>query len=203
VIDLRFGDCLSIMRSLPDGFASAIITDPPYGTKKAAWDHSIDRDVFSECLRVSNGYCLFFYSNTRLWHILGLLHDLGRDTWVIPWFKPNAMGFERRFAPQWVPIVCAYRGNLPFWGKDLISVPIIPQDVDHPTPKPVKVVEWLIEKATKPGDLVVDPFLGSGTTAIACLNTGRRCFGIENHAPYFATAQRRLASHTPTLFEMA
>jgi DNA modification methylase len=191
---LFHGDCLDVLPSLEDASVDAVITDPPYGTKKAAWDHSIDKLFLSECLRISRGYCLFFYSNTRLWHILGLLHELGRDTWVIPWHKPNAMGFERKFAPQWVPIVCTYTKACPFWGKDLIQAAIVPQRIDHPTPKQIDVTSWLIEKATKRGQSVIDPFFGSGTTGHACANLERSFVGIEKDAQYYASGAERIAS---------
>ena len=74
---LILGDCLEVLPSLAAGSVDAVITDPPYGTKKVVWDESVDRDLFAECLRVSRGYFLFAYSNTRLWHILGELHASG------------------------------------------------------------------------------------------------------------------------------
>ena len=192
-IELIHGDCLKILPLIPDKSVDAVITDLPYGTKKTGWDHSVDPIVFSEFLRISRGYVVSFYSNTRLWHILGEYHKLGVDTWVMPWYKSNAMGFERRFAPQWVPIVVAYSGKMKFWGKDLISVPITPhKDVKHPTPKPVAVMEWIIERATSAGDIVIDPFMGSGTTGMACINTGRNFIGIEKGATYFAEAKDRI-----------
>ena len=187
------GDCLPWLRGLRDACVDAVVTDPPYGTKKVAWDETVDRELFAECLRVSRGYCLFAYSNTRLWHILGELHALGVDAWTLAWHKPNAMGFERKFAPQWVPVVCAYRNGVPFWGQDLKAFPIIPHDFDHPTPKPVPLLEWLVEKACPEGGTVLDPFLGSGTTAVACVNTGRHFLAAELDPGYCDIARRRIA----------
>lgn len=187
-----WGDCLETMAGLPSGSVDAVVTDPPYGTKKTPWDDSIDRNIIEECLRVSRGYCVFCYSNTRLWHILGIIHALGRDAWVIAWHKSNAMGFERRFAPQWVPVVCVHSSGLPFWGKDLVTVPIVPQNVGHPTPKPLRLMEWLVVKACPPGGLVLDPFGGSGTTAIAAIREGRRCLLIEKEERYADIAQKRV-----------
>lgn len=192
--ELHQGDCLEVMASLPSQSVDAVITDPPYGTKKVEWDESIDPQIFSECLRVSKGYCVFFYSNTRLWHILGILHGLGVDTWVGVWNKTNAMGFERKFAPLWVPIVIAYRKGVQFFGQDVIQYPIIRHKFDHPTPKPVPVTERLIERTTKEGDTVLDPFMGSGTTGVAAMNLKRRFIGVEKDADYFALAKSRLAS---------
>lgn len=62
----------------------------------------------------------------------------------------------------------------------------------HPTQKPTTVCAYLIQTYTKPGDVVLDPFMGSGTTGAACLSTGRSFIGIEKHPPYHETAQQRL-----------
>jgi len=62
------------------------------------------------------------------------------------------------------------------------------------TQKPVNLIKTLIEWLTNPGDTVLDPFLGSGTTAIGCIRTGRRCIGIEKDAGYFEIAKRRIYS---------
>ncbi len=69
----------------------------------------------------------------------------------------------------------------------------------HPTQKPVALLEWLVKTYTNPGDTVLDPTMGSGTTGVACLNTGRQSIGIEKDATYYATAQRRLAETQPPL----
>lgn len=62
----------------------------------------------------------------------------------------------------------------------------------HPTQKPVALLEWLVRTYSNPGDTVLDPTMGSGTTGVACLNTGRRFVGIEKDAGYFACAQNRI-----------
>lgn len=63
----------------------------------------------------------------------------------------------------------------------------------HPTQKPVALMEYLIRTYTNEGQLVLDNTMGSGTTGVACVNTGRKFIGIEQDADYFATAQKRLA----------
>jgi site-specific DNA-methyltransferase (adenine-specific) len=192
-VRLMHGDCLDVLPTLEAGSVDAVVTDPPYGTKNLPWDHSIDARLVAECLRISRGYCAFYYSNTRLWHLLGIIHNLGRDAWVVPWHKPNAMGFERKFAPQWVPVVVAYHKGCGFWGQDHIRAAIVPQKIDHPTPKQIDVTAWLIERASAEGGTVLDPFMGSGTTGVACVNTGRAFIGIEREAPYYAIAERRIS----------
>lgn len=187
---LHLGDCRDYLGMAPR--CDATVTDPPYGTKVTPWDESVERQIFCGILAVTKGYAAFFYSNTRLWHLLGILHGEGVDSWVCAWHKPNAMGFERRFSPQWVPVVVAYPRGVKFWGKDLHACPITPQDVNHPTPKPIGITEWLVERASAPGDLILDPFMGSGTTGIACANLGRRFLGIERDQAHFSEACRRI-----------
>jgi DNA modification methylase len=67
-----------------------------------------------------------------------------------------------------------------------------PDKVDHPTQKPLAVVEPLIRASSIPGDLVLDPFSGSGTTGVACKRLGRRFIGWERDAKYHAIAQKRI-----------
>jgi DNA modification methylase len=66
-------------------------------------------------------------------------------------------------------------------------------DHHHPTQKPVALMEYLIRTYTNPGDTVLDNTMGSGTTGVACVNTGRQFIGIERDAGYFQIAQRRIA----------
>jgi site-specific DNA-methyltransferase (adenine-specific) len=62
----------------------------------------------------------------------------------------------------------------------------------HPTEKPIDLLVYLIEKVTQPGDTVFDPFMGSGTTGVACVQTGRNFVGIEQDAKYFEIAKQRI-----------
>lgn len=62
----------------------------------------------------------------------------------------------------------------------------------HPCEKPVRLLADIIECTTEPGDLILDPFAGSGTVAVACILTGRLCISIEQDAGHFKTAQRRI-----------
>jgi len=188
-ITIYHGDCRELVPVLR---ADAVITDPPYGTQVTAWDESVDAETLRMCASATDGYAAFFYSNTRLWHILSALHD--RDTWVAVWHKANSVGFERKFAPQWTPIVIAYRKPPKFWGKDLCYCPIsVYPDDAHPTPKPLGVTQWLIEHATEPGEVVLDPFAGSGTTLVAAKHLHRRAIGIELEERYCELAARRLS----------
>lgn len=67
----------------------------------------------------------------------------------------------------------------------------------HPTQKPIALMEWLIKTYTDEGDIVLDPCMGSGTTAIACLNTNRRFIGFEKDSAYFEQAKNRIENALP------
>lgn len=81
-----------------------------------------------------------------------------------------------------------------------VSVLVFPSDKQrsklHPTQKPVDLMEYFIRTYTNPGDVVLDNCMGSGTTGVACLKTGRKFIGIERDAEYFSIAQQRLAAES-------
>lgn len=93
-----------------------------------------------------------------------------------------------------------YYGSCPYLAKGKGSRPNsvsathwFSDDVDHPCPKPTAMMEWMVERVSdEPGQLVLDPFMGSGTTGIACIRLRRRFVGIEIDAGYFELACRRL-----------
>ncbi len=189
---LHLGDCADVLPGLDS--VTSVVTDPPYGTNVTGWDRPLDGDSIRAIDAKALNYSVWFYSNTRLAQMLCDLREGGRDTWVAVWHKSNAMGFERRFAPQWVPIVIAYssKPSPPFWGKDYVHCAIAKQKIDHPTPKQLGVVEWLCERAAKAGETIFDPFMGSGTTGVACAKLGRKFIGVEIDPGYFDIACRRV-----------
>jgi len=76
---------------------------------------------------------------------------------------------------------------------------------NHPTEKPVQLIRQMVEQFSDPGDTVFDPFMGSGTTGVACVQTGRNFIGCEIDPKYFAIAKRRIdeAQGVGTLFDPA
>ena len=77
----------------------------------------------------------------------------------------------------------------------VIAIPSVARGNLHPAQKPVPLLEWLIKTYTNPGDLVLDFCFGSASTAIACINTGRRFIGCERDRTFFARAVKRIESH--------
>lgn len=87
--------------------------------------------------------------------------------------------------------------------KNILKIPNIMKNRQHPTEKPVSLMEILIENSTKENDLVLDPFMGAGATGIACKNLKRDFIGIEIDEKYFRIAEERIKSQPEqmTIFE--
>ena len=85
-------------------------------------------------------------------------------------------------------------GNYP---RQILNFPNSNKDLIHPTQKPVAIIEYLIRTYSNEGDTILDNCMGSGTTAIACINTNRRYIGFEMDRGYYDLAQQRIANHMP------
>lgn len=187
-VDLRLGDCLEIMGDLPNGCVDAVVTDPPYGLdfRGEAWDASIP-----DWLPMARERCAtvaFTTGQTTLW-------DYPPADWVCCWFSPGSTAYSCAGGfTQWFPILLYGKAGFP---TDTIRLPRIvhtyPKDFPHPSPKPLALMKWLVENCAPPGATVLDPFMGSGTTGVACVETGRNFIGIEIDPQYFAIAERRIA----------
>jgi len=181
------GDCLSVLPTLKAGSVSAIVTDPPYGLDFAEWDGKIP--CWLDVARSVAKTVIFTTAPTTMW-------DYPRPDWVACWYRPasssrtSSGGFN-----HWSPVLQYGPAKFPV---DTINLHAIanayPQGFPHPSPKPSRLMRWLVE-ATE-GD-VCDPFMGSGTTGVAAIRTGRKFIGIElepsapGRPDYFGIAVKR------------
>jgi len=110
--------------------------------------------------------------------------------------KPYRTGCGGRFIPHLGRhIGGAITENSGFrYPRTVLRVPSEGQGI-HPTQKPVALFEYLIRTYTNPGDLVLDTFMGSGTTAVACINTDRNFIGFERDPDFFQLAEKRIRWH--------
>lgn len=211
------GDCLPVLKSLPDASIDAIITDPPYGINfhsafrkdRARWFPKIANDTapfiwwLGEAARVlkpnSAMLCFTRYDTEEAFRFAVRLAGLEPKTQVI-WDKRrygvgDCLG---DFSLSHENIIFAVKGRFLFPNRRPVSVIPIPRlsspKLTHPNEKPVDLLKHLVEAVTKPGDLVLDPFLGSGTTAVAAKLTGRRYIGVELDRSYAMAARSRLAA---------
>jgi site-specific DNA-methyltransferase (adenine-specific) len=197
MIDLRLGDCLELIRAMPDQSVDAVIADPPYGngTQYGLFDDSkeylkplID-ELMPEIRRVSK----------RALITCGVanIHLYPPTDWILSWFTPAGAGSSKWGFSCWQPIL-AY-GKDPYLSSglgrrpDAINLTKKSEKNGHPCPKPIEFMEWLIERSTLKGETVLDCFMGSGTTGVACINLGRNFVGFELNPTFFAIAERRIA----------
>jgi len=157
-----------------------IITDPPYPDIEKGFDqHPIDWLANLKCRQLIfwSAVCPFplDWSAVHIWH------------------KPNGCSsqhYERIFERNGGKVCRVFR--VPCVNSVVAAQMGRDEYQDHPCQKPVKLIGDLINRMTKPGQLVGDPYSGSGTTAHACLNLGRNYVGAEKDPKHFATAVARL-----------
>lgn len=200
------GDCKYVLRTLPTASIDLILTDPPYlGRYKDRFGRTLANDdnpdavvgAYAELYRVlkPDRFCLTFYGYPRLDAFVHAWTQAGFDTvGHIVWPKPYAS--SARFVS--VAHESAYllaKGRPPKPSRPLSDVQ--PWEYSgnhaHPTEKAVSVLKPLVQAFSRPGDIVLDVFAGSGSTLVAAALTGRRYLGIELEAKYCDLARARLA----------
>ncbi len=193
-IDLHLGDCLEFLKTLEDGSVDAVVTDPPYGVRfqNKSWD---TEDGFADNCRIwlqamrRVSSCVAFTPglvNVATWA------KIEEPKWILCWHKPAAMKRSPFGFCNWDAILFYGKSKNTFGFSDVITAPIIVEPFDHPTIKPLDLMVGIIERCTKPGDTVIDPFMGSGTTGVAAIRLGRNFIGCEINPEYFAVAQKRI-----------
>lgn len=198
-------DCLDILKQLPDKCIDLVLTDPPYGigadkgtngfgnaknrTYKTKWDYKTpSEEIFKEIIRVSKNQIIFGgnYFADKL---------SVSKCWLI-WDKIGNYEFENPFSDIeliWTSFnkvckkyTCVQQG---FINEDKNQKRI------HPTQKPLKLFEMILNDYSNENDLILDCFSGSGTTAVACHNLKRRFICIEKDYDYWKASCERLEEH--------
>lgn len=189
VVTIYHGDCREILPSLR---ADVVITDPPYGVgfRGNDWDESIPVEWLAIAQQTAP-LVVFTTHPTSLW-------DYPRPTWVGCWHRPASNGHSSIGGyNHWTPLMVYGQTK---WDVDTISLHAIANAsekwVDHPTPKPIKLMRWLVSRTTVEGAMIVDPFMGSGTTLRAAKDMGRRAIGVEIDERYCELAVKRLGQET-------
>jgi site-specific DNA-methyltransferase (adenine-specific) len=151
-----------------------------------------------ELLRVvrPGGACVLFTDWRQLPTTTDVL-QVGGWVWrgIVPWHKPNGRNVSGRFANKCEYVVWGTKGPRPVDASDTLPGFFqvnVSHDRDHITQKPVGVLRELV-RVTKPGETVLDPFMGSGTTGVACVAERRRFVGVELDPGHAATARRRIS----------
>lgn len=232
---LMLGDCLDLMRDIPDASVDLVLADPPYGTTQCKWDAVIPFELmwgdvkrvlkpagvavftasqpFTSALIASN-FPLFKY----VWHwdkVNGIRNHLNAKKQPMRKVEDVCVFYDKQctYNPQMREGGYVSRKTKPgqsdgfgrvtgtdsgrvvegLYPVDLIHIESHnPNNSLHPTQKPVALMEYLIRTYTNEGETVLDFTMGSGTTGVACVNTGRNFIGIERDEGYFKIAQDRI-----------
>jgi site-specific DNA-methyltransferase (adenine-specific) len=183
MIELHNCDCLQFMRTMPDKSVDAVITDPPYGMYKAKWDEGM----------IDPSLWVHKFNNVATFCGVKGIHDYPKSDWTMAWVRLGSTQRNGSYGGfnNWEPILIYGFKKI---ANDVIRVANFQKyKIDHPTPKPVQLMKLLITRLTSEGDTIFDPFMGSGTTGVACVQTGRSFIGCEIDEGYFKIAERRIA----------
>ena len=200
---LYLGDCRDILPTL--GRVDAVVTDPPYGLNYAyrSYDDTPENlavlvPEFVMLARAGANRVVVFPGVHNLW-----LYP--RADWVCSWSWRSTSHFGKAGYSMWQPVLLYGKDLEPFGNVNGITktdsihyadsngIGFLGEDVkDHPCHKPAKVMRWLVQRFSEQQATVIDPFAGSGTTGVACMQLGRKFIGIELDPFYFDIACRRI-----------
>jgi site-specific DNA-methyltransferase (adenine-specific) len=202
------GDCIEVLKSLPDRSVDFVLTDPPYLVRyKDRSGRTVKNDcgkhpesvlgAFAELYRVMkpNSLCVSFYGWNRVDAFFRSWKDAGLTPVAHIVFRKKYASARRFVAYEHEAAYLLAKGR-PDMPADPIS-DVLPWHYSgnrwHPTEKSVETLKPIVEVFTKPGDVVLDPFAGSGSSLVTAALLDRQYIGIELEAKYCAHAQRRLA----------
>ena len=202
---LYLADCRDVLPKLPK--VDAVITDIPYGevNRESSGLRNLDKgaaDVEScslaEVLALLRlGQSAYVWCGTeQVSELRAGLVDAGYSTRLGVWEKSNPSPMNGQYL--WLSALecCVYGKQAGAYFAEFCKPPVwrgpTAEKEDHPTPKPVWLMERQILASVTPGGVVLDGFMGSGTTGVACANLGRSFIGIEREPKYFDIACRRI-----------
>lgn len=211
------GDCMIVLPRLAAESVELVLTDPPYGIayettrpdQTDAANKAIANDDapfiwwLREAFRItrdSGGLLCFTRWDVQDAFKLAIESAGWRVRSQVVWHKPGGgLGdCKAQFMPTHELLWWATKGRFAFPSgrpPSVLTCPTVPwRGRDHPTQKPVALLRQLIESTSRPGDTVLDPFAGSGSTGVAAVEAGRRFLGIELDGQHVASARRRIGS---------
>ena len=231
-VKLLKGDCLELMKEIPDKSIDMILCDLPYGTTACKWDTVIPFEpLWEQYNRIikDNGAIVLFGSEPFSTELRHSNLKMFKYDWI--WEKEQGANFMLcKYQPYKVhEVISVFSKNRHTYNPQMtvgkpytsgkgtsgdITGNVVkvqtknegtryPRSVQkfntdkskgslHPTQKPIALLEYLIKTYTNEGEVVLDNCMGSGSTGVACVNTGRKFIGMELDEKYFAIAKKRI-----------
>ena len=223
-------DCVEGMKKMPDKSIDLVVTDPPYliETSGAGIYKQADKQYVKELNDIKDGFstdvldelcrvmkhinCYFFCSQKQIMPLLDYFVRGKKCNWnLISWHKTNPVpACGNKYLTDTEFVLFFREKGVKIYGsfdtkRTWYATPLNQSDkkiYGHPTCKPIDIVKNFIINSSQEGDVVLDPFIGSGTTAIAAIKEKRHYIGMELNKEYFDIAQNRIINElkNPTLF---
>ena len=222
-VQLYNGDCLEVLNKIPNESITCVITDPPYKivqggcTNKAVrYSGTSHKELkegtifknnnikFSDWIpllydKVKDGSHVYVMCNDRnMREVLNIAHDSGFKLLNILTWKKTKHNPNRYYLKNSEFIVMFRKGkavNINNMGTyQVLEVDNVKNKI-HPSEKPVELMRILIENSSHENDVILDPFMGSGSVGVACVNANRKFIGIELDEKYFEMAKNRIENH--------
>jgi len=198
-------DCIKGLKMLPDKSIDLILTDPPYGLNKKEIENDDNLKLFYTILPESyrvlkdDTFFITFFSTKFLPQVFK--DNPFKYFWNFILYCPNGRVLSPIGYTKYMSCIVFKKGNpkMAKKGKDIfVDTPgklVEPDEgfINHPTPKPKTFIKEILQMFSKEGDIVLDPFIGSGSTAVACKQIKRNFIGFEINEEYCKLAQERLA----------
>lgn len=226
-VKLILGNCLDEMKMIPDKSIDLILTDPPYELKNhgGGKNEFANRDLVTGKIEfISNGFdydvvfeeflrickipnILIFCSNNQVSKVMSWFESRNLSVTLLIWHKTNPSPLCNGKHISDVEFIVYVRGkgatfnnSTPFSYKSKVfTSPIVSKKERlHPTQKSVMMLEQYVNLHSREGDIVLDCFMGSGSTGVACMNTNRKFIGIELNETYFNIAKERIEKTNKT-----
>lgn len=212
-IELICGDALIEMKKIPDKSIDLVLTDPPYNASNShigfkdgyktideEWDKNFNPypflDIAFQKIRDGGGILAFCS-----YHLLGKYLEYGKKVQqVIHWEHITAMPAIAKVYTPVIEYIVWYSTPCYTFNKGIIPTNcirnkkgyLVDGKIEHPSLKPTDLIKKLLYVHSNEGDTILDPFMGSGTTGVACKELGRNFIGIEISSDYFAIAKKRI-----------
>ena len=212
-------DCYKAIKDIPDKSIDCIYTDIPYkmtfcgggALKHKLWDYikkevedfsnDIDYSILKDFIRVmKNINCFIWCSKNQIYNIMDFFYNYDCDFNILTWTKTNPIPFGNSIWLSYIEYCLHFYKDAGYntgweYKKKNYSSPINNADkgkFEHPTIKPIEMVKKHLLNLTKPNDIVLDCFAGSGTTLVASADIGRQYIGFEVNPKWYKIAKDRL-----------
>ena len=229
MIEIHNDDCLTMLKGIKSKSVDLVITDPPYdvdnhggGISKLGHraahkqietiSNSFDFIILDELCRVMKKINIYlFCSKNQLLPLINYFTNKKCNWNLLTWHKTNPIPTcNNKYLPDTEYVLFFREKGVKIQGtydtkKTYFITPINVKDKElyqHPTCKPVDILKNFIVNSSNENDVVLDPFMGSGSTGVACINTHRNFIGIEINAKYYETAKTRLVSQKIAMFKL-